>query len=153
MEQTFKILQKSREKLEKMCVDLPHETLNRIPEGFNNNLIWNLGHIVAVQQLIIYGLSKLPYVVDDFIIDNFRNKTRPERAFTTEEIGLVFSALTSSILQLEKDYKDNKFVNPTPFISKTLEASFEGIDGLIQFNLYHEGIHTGVIQKYLQLLS
>jgi len=30
------------------------EQLNKIPEGFNNNLIWNIAHCVVTQQLLCY---------------------------------------------------------------------------------------------------
>jgi hypothetical protein len=33
------------------------DQLNTIPEGFNNNLIWNIGHIIVSQQLLVYKLS------------------------------------------------------------------------------------------------
>jgi len=35
------------------------EQLNKIPEGFSNNLIWNIGHIIVTQQVLIYKLSNL----------------------------------------------------------------------------------------------
>lgn len=35
------------------------EQLNKIPAGFNNNLIWNIGHIIVAQQSLIYQLSNL----------------------------------------------------------------------------------------------
>ena len=31
-----------------------HDQLNLIPTGFNNNLIWHLGHVIAVQDTLIY---------------------------------------------------------------------------------------------------
>jgi hypothetical protein len=39
------------------------EQLNTIPEGYNNNLIWNIAHIIVVQQMLVY--KYLDYY-DDF---------------------------------------------------------------------------------------
>ncbi len=153
MDNVFKVLQKSREAIAAETKTLTSEQLNAIPQGFNNNIIWNLGHIVSVQQLLIYGLSKTPFVVDQFIIENFRNKTKPERIYTKEEIEMIFSSLEMSCVQLQKDYNDNKFAAPTPFISKSMNTTFDTIEEIITFNIFHEGLHTGVIQKYMQLLK
>lgn len=30
------------------------DQLNTIPDGFNNNLIWNIGHVIVSQQGLIY---------------------------------------------------------------------------------------------------
>jgi uncharacterized damage-inducible protein DinB len=152
MDNVFKVLQKSREAIAQATKGLPLELLNKIPEGFNNNVIWNLGHIVSVQQLLIYGLSKTPFVVDSFIIDNFKNKSKPERPYTSEEVELIFSSLETSIVQMQKDYNDKKFGVPTPFMSKSMNTTFDTIEEIMTFNIFHEGLHTGVVQKYLQLL-
>jgi hypothetical protein len=29
-------------------------------EGYSNNLIWNIAHIIVVQQMLVYKLSGLP---------------------------------------------------------------------------------------------
>ncbi len=153
MDNVFKVLQKSREALYNLAKDMPLELLNQIPEGFNNNIIWNIGHIVAVQQLLVYGLSKTPFVVDQFIIDHFRNKTKPERTYTGEEVDMVLSSLETSIVQMNKDYTDKKFGPCTPFISKSFNTTFDTIEEIITFNIFHEGLHSGVIQKYIQVLQ
>ena len=41
------------------------EELNKIPEGFNNNIIWNFGHVIVSQQIICYKLSNQPLKVSD----------------------------------------------------------------------------------------
>lgn len=153
MDNVFKVLQKSREGIYNFAKELTIDQLNHIPQGFNNNIIWNLGHIVAVQQLLVYGLSKTPFVVDQFIIDHFKNKTKPERSYTQEEVDLVLNSLETSIIQMHKDYNDKKFGTPTPFISKSLNTTFDTIEEIITFNIFHEGLHTGVIQKYAQLIQ
>jgi len=43
-----------------MIEDFSLEELNKIPEGFNNNIIWNIAHVIATQQALVYGLSGLP---------------------------------------------------------------------------------------------
>jgi len=53
MNQTFDITRKSRKLLSQFLEDYTLEQLNAIPEGFSNNLIWNLVHIVVVQQMLV----------------------------------------------------------------------------------------------------
>lgn len=35
------------------------EQLNKIPPRFSNNLIWNIGHLIIIQQALIYKYSDL----------------------------------------------------------------------------------------------
>ncbi|MBK8700590.1 MAG: DinB family protein [Saprospiraceae bacterium] len=72
MHQEFNILQKNREAVVKLLADLSLDQLNAIPLGFNNNIIWNMGHMVVVQEMLTYGLSKLPYTIEEFILVNFK---------------------------------------------------------------------------------
>jgi hypothetical protein len=46
------------------------DQLNTIPEGFNNNLIWNIGHIIVSQLLVInFGL---PMMVSDELVEKYK---------------------------------------------------------------------------------
>ena len=54
MHQTFDITRTSRKIISQLLQDFTLEQLNTIPEGFNNNIIWNIGHIVVVQQMLVY---------------------------------------------------------------------------------------------------
>ena len=69
MQTTFKIWETNRklhlEFLEKYTL----EQLNKIPDGFKNNLIWNVGHIITTQQGLIYRLSGLPVMISkEFLV-------------------------------------------------------------------------------------
>ncbi|WP_205896842.1 DinB family protein, partial [Pseudomonas viridiflava] len=57
--------------------DLSIEQLNKIPDGFNNNIIWNIAHLTAAQQNLCYTRSGLlPTVTDKYLFPFFkRNKT------------------------------------------------------------------------------
>ena len=153
MQDTFHITHKNREAIVNLSKTLSLDELNTIPKGFNNNILWNMGHMVAVQQLLVYGLSKTPYKVDQWIIDNFKNKSKPEKPYTLAEYDNVVNAMLNTILQMEADYSDKVFGPVTPFISKSLNTTIDTLEGIIKFNSFHEGLHTGVIQKYVQLIK
>ena len=42
----------TRKFLLKITEDLTIEQLNKIPEGFKNNIAWNLTHLLVTQQLL-----------------------------------------------------------------------------------------------------
>ena len=45
--------------------ELSSDQLNEIPTEFNNNIIWNLGHLIAAQQRICYIRSGLKINVEE----------------------------------------------------------------------------------------
>ena len=57
MDQEFEILLITRKNLLNSIKDLSIDELTKIPNGFNNNIIWNAGHNLATQQLLVYKLS------------------------------------------------------------------------------------------------
>ena len=44
---------------------LTTEQLNKIPEGYNNNIIWNLAHLIYAQQSICYVGAGQTIIVTD----------------------------------------------------------------------------------------
>ena len=53
----FEITRKTRQNVLRLIDGMGPEQLNKIPEGHSNNIIWHVGHILATQQLLTYGLS------------------------------------------------------------------------------------------------
>ena len=78
MEVSFEINKTSRNILLKFLENYSLEQLNTIPEGFSNNLIWNIGHIIVVQQMLVYKLSNLPMHISDVMAEKFKKGTKPE---------------------------------------------------------------------------
>ena len=50
MNDQIETIRKTRSFLLDYIKELNIEQLNKIPAGFNNNIAWNLGHLVAAQQ-------------------------------------------------------------------------------------------------------
>jgi hypothetical protein len=52
MQQTLHITRTSRTIVSQMLAGYTLDQLNTIPEGYSNNLIWNIAHIIVVQMLV-----------------------------------------------------------------------------------------------------
>ena len=123
---------------------LSNDQLSMVPGGHSNNILWNLGHIVVVQQQLHYLLSGIDmYVAEDFVAQ-FARDTSPADWATLPDIDAVKSLLVELPGRLEEDYAAGRFDNYKEYttangiVLATLEDAFA-------FNHFHEGVHTGII--------
>ena len=146
METTFSIWKTSRSLYLKFLTSYSLEQLNKIPEGMNNNLIWNIGHIIAAQQGLVYRLSGLTPLVSETFINIYKNGSVPNGETTQEEVDEIKALLTSTLDQTLVDYEEGKFKNYQEYQTKT-GFLLKNLEDALQFNNYHEGIHLGFIMK------
>jgi hypothetical protein len=138
----LEILKITRNNIQNTFDGLSIEELNRIPEGFNNNLIWNFGHVVATQQLLCYGLSGNKTFVSAEIIDAYRKGTKPT-GFVSEETYKELIELSEAALnQMEKDYASSLFKEYKSYAT-SYGTTLSDIEEAIMFNNVHEGLHFG----------
>ncbi|MFI1744905.1 DinB family protein [Thalassobellus sediminis] len=145
MQFTFDVLSNIRVFSKKYLENNSLEDLNKIPEGFNNNMIWNIGHIVVTQQLLAYKLSGLPMAASDNLINKYRKDSKPEGFVSQEEVDEIKDLLFSSVEKLEVDYKNGAFKNYQEYTVSTTGNTLKNIDDALQFILFHEGMHLGYI--------
>ena len=144
MNQTFEITRISRKIVSQFLENHTLEQLNKIPDGFKNNLIWNIAHIVVTQQLLVYKFSGLPMMVSDELVQNYMKGAKPEHIATQSEVDEIKVLLSETIDQTNEDYDNKIFKNyqeyptSTGFVLKCAE------DAMI-FNNFHEGLHIGTM--------
>jgi len=144
MDISFDIARTSRGTLDKFLNKYSLEQLNKIPAGFNNNLIWNIGHIVVVEQMLIYGLSGLPMIVSRELVGSYKRDTKPEGDVTQEDVEVIKALLHHPIDKAQADLKNGLFENYTEFTTLT-GYTIHNVKEAITFNNFHEAIHTGVM--------
>ena len=148
-------IKKARQFLLDQLPGLTDEQLNTIPAGYNNNIIWNLVHLICAQQGICYLRAAQPAVVPEKYIVPFFTNTRPERTIEKEEIEEIKQLFIGTIDQLQLDYDRQIFRNytPSPNILKIYGIEINDIDDALEFVLYHEGYHSGYILALKRLVS
>lgn len=147
----FDILRKSRELIIKELDGLTIEQLHSIPEGFKNNIAWNLAHLLVTQQLLHYKLSDLNCLCPDDLIEAHRKGTSPTVTFTEEEFEEVKELFTGLPDILQEDYEAGIFENYTEYPTST-GFVIHSIEEAIAFNNFHEGIHYGIIRAIKKLV-
>ncbi len=122
------------------------EQLNTIPSGFNNNVIWNIGHVIAAQQSLIYRLSGLEMHISPSLFDLYKPGTKPTKPVDQSEADELKYLLTSLIEKTKADFNDGKFVS---FTERTTGTGFHlaNLTDAFEFNNYHEGLHLGMMMS------
>ena len=115
-----------------------------MPEGFNNNIIWNVAHTIVTQQLLVYKLSGIPMIVSDELVEMYRKGTKVERDVTQAEVDLIKGLLFSTIEKTKEDY-DNRIFQTYHEYTVTTKSTLTNVDEAIAFNNFHEGIHLGYV--------
>lgn len=146
MHQAFDITRTSRKNLATFLQNYTLEQLNKVPEGFSNNLIWNIGHILTVQQMLTYKLSGLPMHVPDSFVEKYKRGTKPEQEVTQVEVDEILSYLFETINQTKADYNAHAFKNYQEFTSQ-VGFTLRNIEDAISFNYFHEALHLGIMMQ------
>ena len=152
MKLTFDIFKKTRGFFKTYIEQLSIEELNRIPKGFNNNIIWNIGHIVATEQVLIYKLSGVPMSVSDQFIERYRKGTKPEKDVTEQEVEEIKMLLLETIQKTKIDYSENAFSNFQEYTPETTGTTLYNVDDALEFAVFHEGVHLGIVNSLLKTI-
>ncbi len=144
MDWAFDIAIKNRTLLKSFIENHSLEELNKVPEGFNNNIIWNIAHTIVTQQLLVYNLSGLPMVVSDEMVATYRKGTKAESNLSQTEVDTIKGVLFSTIEKTKEDYEDKIFQSYNQY-TVTTKSTLSNVEEAIEFNNFHEGIHLGYI--------
>jgi hypothetical protein len=145
----FETLSKSRKRLAQILSETSPEYLERVPEGFNNNIWWNAVHTLVVQQLLCYKLSGLSLHIDNALVATYSKGTFPGALPEAGARDEVVELLTWTVGQLQRDYMEGVFKEYAPYTTSA-GVTLTNIQEGILFNLYHEGLHMGAILALLK---
>lgn len=151
MKTQIEIVRKTRAFLLNVVNDMSDDQLNKIPSGYKNNIIWNMGHLIAAQQGLCYERSNTKIVVDEGYMKLFKPDTKPEGIISSDAIDTIKKMLLPTIDRLESDYRQHVFAGFKPFKNR-YGVEIQTIDDCINFLVFHEGIHLGYVLALKKLV-
>jgi hypothetical protein len=152
MTKQIEIIRKTRASLLENLKDLTTEQFNKIPDGFNNNIIWNLGHMIAAQQGVCYIRAGLVPKVSQELIDAYKSSTKPEKPLDAAEIENIKMLLFTTLDQLEADYNSKTFDHYSAWTTR-YAVELANINEAINFLQFHEGLHFGYVTALRRLVT
>jgi uncharacterized damage-inducible protein DinB len=152
MNNTFNYTRQTRKILLNLLEGLTTEQLNKIPAGFNNNIAWNIGHLVVSTPALCYLRSNVQPEYDIPYLAKYMKGTRPESDISAEEISLLKDELFKSIDRIELDYQAKAFEHFAPFATSTYKYTVQDIDEMLLCCLAHDNMHTGQVSALRKLL-
>lgn len=81
MNATLELTRTSRLILSQILPNYTLAQLNKIPVGYSNNLIWNIAHVIVVQQMLVYGLSGLPMKISNEMVEKYKKGSKRTRCY------------------------------------------------------------------------
>lgn len=148
----FEILKQTRLHMLFIIDKHSKEELLRIPKGFNNHLLWNFGHAIVVQHLLVYALSGLEPPIDKALVERFRKGSSPGTECSDELLDQLKFLALSSVTTLQENYDKAIFKNYKEYTTGynvTLNSATEAI----VFNNAHEALHMGYMMSMSRALS
>jgi len=133
-----------RENLANVLQNTDYSDLIYVPDGFKNNIYWNIAHCIATQQLLIYYLSDIPFKIDKYWIETYKKGTFPSSKVSKQEIEDLRFLLGETSKIMARDYDNNLFQNYEKY-STSFNMNLNNVEDAILFNNIHEGIHYGYI--------
>lgn len=146
MDFIFEVLPNTRKYLKNVLENNSLEDLNKIPKGFNNNIFWNVAHLVVSQQVLVYKLSGLPLLVSEELVEKYKKGTKPEAPVTQSEVEEIKALLFNPIEKTKEDYYNGVFKEYQEYVVVTTGNTLRSVEDALQFTVFHEGLHIGYIQ-------
>jgi len=147
----LELLAQTRRQLLGMLEEHSLEQLNRIPAGFNNNLIWNAAHCWVTQVLLTRGLGQLGFDLPEEFVATYRKGGAPGKDVTAEELEFIREGLRESPNELARDLDAEDWTNFKPYRT-SYGASMANISEAVRFNNAHEAMHLGVMLAQRKLV-
>jgi len=153
MDQVFDFIINSRRAFIKLVDSLTIEQLNKIPNGYNNNIIWNFGHIVVSTQTLCYVRTGIRQdAISVKFNEYYKKDTKPSYTVTEEEVAELKTIALESIEKIKEDYASGKFSSITPFTTATYGVQMNSIEEILITTIGHDNVHQGYASALKKLI-
>lgn len=141
---TFDFIKQTRKVFIDLIDSLSIEELNTVPEGFNNNIIWNFGHIIVTPPLLCYVRTGINTDISGIeFVESYKKGTKPTYLVSKEEIDALKRLALSSINAIEADYHNDVFTTITPVKTDTYGEEMTNIEEILIMAAGHDNLHFG----------
>jgi hypothetical protein len=123
------------------------------PPQFNNTIRWNLGHIIAVMDSLVFKRITETSNLPEGFVDLFKSGTKPsDWTATPPTKDKLVSLLKNQLNDLNETFASR--VNEAlanPF--KIRDFKFDTVGDVIGFAIIHEGQHSAIVSDLVKVIN
>lgn len=120
--------------------EVTEEEADLIPDGFNNNIRWNLGHIAFVQDRVTFHLLEEEMGVPKLYKFLFSPGTSPDKwQFPAPSLEELAAILTKQNKRIQDTFAGRLDEQLDPAFTNGMGLTFQTIGESLLFTFYHEG--------------
>ncbi len=151
LQRVFDYHRQIRHRIATLLTPLSPEQVNLIPDHFNNNLIWNAGHVVATQELLVYALAGHDMPSGQAFVDRYRKGTRPTEVLGEAEVDAILEKLRTSPDKVQEDAGLLDWSGFKPYTT-SFGVTLSSVEEALAFNNVHEAMHYGTMLALSKLI-
>ena len=151
----LQMFQKTRATIVHALTDLSEAQMLAVPDGFANSIAWNIGHVIVIQQVMVYGRCGVPLHVDEAAMRPlYWANTSPADWPAAPDVAALVAMLSAHPQRLVDDLDGGLFAGKQ-FEPRTSGSGIfmETLEEAIHYNNYHEGMHLGTILSLRDFVS
>jgi hypothetical protein len=147
---SFQLAQFMRAVSVKTIEGLSHDQLLAVPDKFNNNILWNVGHLLFYDCQFTYGRCGLEVPLPESYGAVFQHQSSPADWGESPDVDAVVDGFANIYAKIEAAATSGDFerFEPMPFN----ELEFSTLEEILAFQTAHEGMHLGrivALKKFL----
>lgn len=153
MEYALNVINSIRQKAISLAKELSADQLNKIPAGFNNNIAWNLGHLIVSGYSLLFRTSGVQKDYTIPFIEKYGKGSAPITPTTPGELAELENLSNQFIPIISEGIKAGIFKNIQPFTTQTFGAPVNTIIELVTTIALHDVLHFEVMRNYKRILQ
>ena len=133
---------------------IPEEVSDIIPEGFNNNIRWNFGHIAFVQEKLVFGILGKEMNIPKEYEQLFGAGTKPsEWIETPPSFTEIAEVLTEQKTRIKDFIPGRLHENLSKPFTNRVGITLYTVGEAFLYSFYHEAIHIETIKRLYKSIS
>ncbi len=148
----FKTLKITRHHMLRELEGLSHEDMLVIPDGRDDNVLWNVGHLLCSLSRLTYVFSGHPLPIPERYLELFGKGTSARNWTENPDAAEVLERFKAMPAQIEADYLAGNFKDYEP-LQITPGSTIDSVEEAVAFHCFHEGLHIGMIITLKELLG
>lgn len=134
--------------------DVSEAQAAHIPPGFRNNICWHLGHILVIQEFLLFRLTGEALLLTEDYFRMFGRGTKPaDWQAAPPSLDTLRALLNTQTTRIEETFRSRLGETARrPFVLRE-GVEMKTIGEILNFSLIHEGMHQGCISSMKLLVK